>query len=96
MAMIPFIQGLDEPVAGRAEGQFDLMMRNARSPCDVDGPVLEMIGVRHAADGPVVPYASIGARDGAVRGSHADSERWIADRDARRCGERRGAGNQQA
>ena len=54
MAMIAFIQGLDEPVAGGAEGQFDLMMRNARSPCDVDGPVLEMIGVRHAADGPVV------------------------------------------
>ena len=67
VAVINFVEGLNQLVAGLPERCFDLAVRYARPPCNIDRPVEQMIGIGHAADGYVVRYRAERAGDDPVR-----------------------------
>jgi len=54
VAVVLLVQGLDQLVARFPEHRFDLSVRNAGPPSDVNSPIEQVIGIGHAADGLVV------------------------------------------
>jgi hypothetical protein len=66
MAVIAFVERLDQVEAGGRKRRGDLRVRHARPPHDVNRLAEKMITVRDAADGAVVLDRAEGAADNAV------------------------------
>jgi hypothetical protein len=69
VAVIAFVEGLDERKSGRTESGIDLVMRDSWSTDDVDRSAEQMIAVGHPADFAIVRQTAQGACDRPERGS---------------------------